>query len=85
MNNFIIDRIISESNYIIKTKNTIRQTAKKFNISKSTVHKDVAYRLLEIDKSLYQKVSKILQNHIDTRHIRGGESTKRKYMSNKTK
>lgn len=85
MNKYIENRIIEESNYIIRTKKTIRETAKKFNVSKSTVHKDVSDRLLELDKDKYQEVAKILKYHINIRHIRGGESTKRKYMSNKVK
>lgn len=83
MNKYIIDRIINESKYIINTKSTIREVAKKFNVSKSTVHKDVSYRLLELDTELYKDVAKILKYHIDIRHIRGGESTKRKYMQKK--
>ena len=46
MNKYIENRILEESNYIIKTQNTIRETAKNFNVSKSTVHKDVSYRLI---------------------------------------
>ena len=83
MNKYIENRILEESNYIIKTKNTIRETAKNFNVSKSTVHKDVSYRLIELNKNKYEEVAKILKYHADIRHLRGGESTKRKYLSNK--
>ena len=83
MNKYIENRILEESNYIIKTKNTIRETAKNFNVSKSTVHKDVSYRLIELNKTKYEEVAKILKYHTDIRHLRGGESTKRKYLSNK--
>ena len=83
MNKYIENRILEESNYIIKTKNTIRETAKNFNVSKSTVHKDVSCRLIELNKHKYEKVAKILKYHTDIGHIRGGESTKRKYLSNK--
>lgn len=72
-------RIIGEANYIIETKKTIREIASIFKVSKSTVHKDLHDRLLYIDKDLYSKVYDILQYHIDVRHIRGGQSTKKKY------
>ena len=76
----IIDRVLSVSNYIIDTEDTVREIANIFNISKSTVHKDLRERLLEIDVDLYDKVSKILKYHSSVRHIRGGESTKRKFL-----
>ena len=76
----IIDRVINVSNYMIDTGNTVREMAKVFNISKSTVHKDLSERLLEIDANLYEEVSKILKYHSSVRHIRGGESTKRKFL-----
>jgi putative DeoR family transcriptional regulator (stage III sporulation protein D) len=76
----ISKRVIKEAEHIIETKETIRETAKKFKISKSTVHKDLQERLIKIDKSLSEDVKKILKEHIDTRHIRGGESTKKKYL-----
>ena len=51
-----------------------------FNVSKSTVHKDLHERLSDIDNKLYIEVEKILKYHTDVRHIRGGQSTKRKYL-----
>lgn len=83
MDNYIYDRVINESNYIIKTNKTIREVAETFGVSKSTVHNDMRKRLLEIDKKLYEKVSNILEYHIDIKHIRGGESTKRKFLEKK--
>ena len=83
MNKYIENRILEESNYIIKTKNTIREKEKNFNVSKSTVHKDVSYRIIELNKNKYEEVAKILKYHTDIRQLRGGESTKRKYLSNK--
>ncbi len=80
MRNNIIKRVLDETFHIIKTDDTIRDIAKIFCVSKSTVHKDLNERLLEIDKDLYYNVSKILQHHIDIRHIRGGESTRKKYL-----
>ena len=57
----------------------IRETAKKFNISKSTVHKDLHERLRDINFQLFEQIDSILKYHIDIRHIRGGQSTKKKY------
>ena len=80
MNKKIMSRVIEEGNYIIETGNTVREMADVFGISKSTIHKDLRERLLEVDMDLYHKVSSILQYHMDIRHIRGGESTRRKYL-----
>ena len=60
-------------------KQTVREIAKIFKVSKSTVHKDLHERLIKIDTYLSDEVEKILKHHIDIRHIRGGESTKKKY------
>ncbi len=79
MNLLIIDRVMNEANYIISTKKTIREIASIFKVSKSTVHKDLHERLLYVNKELYNMVNDILQYHIDVRHIRGGQSTKKKY------
>lgn len=84
MNSLIIKRVIEEANYILKTKKTIRELAKIFNVSKSTVHKDLHERLLEIDLEKANEVNKILKYHIDIRHLRGGESTKQKYLKYQT-
>ena len=83
MNKNIVNRVIEESNYFIETKVTIRDIAKVFNVSKSTVHKDLKERLLEIDSNLYNEVSNILKYHLDIRHIRGGNATKEKFLSKK--
>ena len=76
----IIKRVIDEAYYILETEKTIREIAIVQQISKSTVHKDLHERLKTIDKDIYMHVDKILQKHIDIRHIRGGESTKQKYL-----
>ena len=76
-------RIIEEARYIIETGATVRQTAVKFHFSKSTVHKDVALRLKEIDLTLYKQAKKVLDINLSQRHIRGGEATKRKYQIKK--
>lgn len=80
MNKKMVNRVIEEGNYIIKTGKTVREMAQVFGLSKSTIHKDLRERLLEIDNELYSQVSNILQYHIDIRHIRGGESTRRKFL-----
>ena len=80
MNSLILKRVIDEANYMISNNETIREIAKVFKVSKSTVHKDLSERLLGIDDNLYFKVNKILKYHIDIRHIRGGESTKKRYI-----
>lgn len=65
--------------YIIETKSTVRQTAKKFNISKSTVHKDISERLEKVNPSLARDAKKVLEINKAERHIRGSMATKRKY------
>lgn len=73
------ERVKNAAEYIIEKKVTIRQTANRFKISKSTVHKDVTERLWNIDRSLYEEVRKILDFNKSQRAIRGGLATKRKY------
>lgn len=80
MDKRILERVKCEGEYIINTGKTVREMAKIFGISKSTIHKDLRERLLVIDKDMYNKVSSILQYHMDIRHIRGGESTRRKFL-----
>ena len=78
---YINDRVIKEANYIIETGYTIRELAYIFNVSKSTVHKDLHERLLDIDMNKYKKVEQILNYHTNIRHLRGGESTRQKYLN----
>lgn len=85
MNSKIIKRVLKEADYMLETEETVRELAKIFKVSKSTVHKDLHERLLEIDKNLYVKIDDILKYHADIRHIRGGESTKKKYRKLDTK
>lgn len=80
MDRKIVNRVLEEGQYMIDTGKTVREIAVDFGISKSTIHKDLRERLLEVDTDLYEKVSRILQYHIDIRHIRGGESTRRKFL-----
>lgn len=83
MNKSIIKRVEKEAEYIVRTKQTIRQIAQKFGISKSTVHKDIGERLKEIDIKKYQVIQNIFKEHIEIRHILGGQSTKTKYLQMK--
>lgn len=80
MRSNIINRVLAEADYMLETGKTIREIATFFNVSKSTVHKDLHERLLEIDIKKFEKIDKVLKYHIDVRHIRGGESTRRKYL-----
>lgn len=75
----IIDRTLEEALYIIETKQTIRDLTKVFNVSKSTIHKDLSERLKYINLQRYKEVEEILKQHLNTRHIKGGESTRKKY------
>lgn len=69
--------------YMIETGATVRAAAKHFAISKSTVHKDLTYRLPRYNPLLYQQVRCILDENKAQRHIRGGMATKKKYMMKK--
>lgn len=73
------ERAISLAQYIIENNATVRETAKKYNISKSTVHKDVSERLRTINEGLYHDVKRVLEQNKSERHIRGGMATKTKY------
>ena len=75
----IEERAIELAHYIIDSKDTVRGAAKKFGISKSTVHKDVSERLKKINPSLAREVRRILDENKAERHIRGGMATKLKY------
>ena len=76
---YMIKRALSCAEYILDTGATVRDCAKKFATSKSTVHKDVAERLQEIDFDLYCKVREVLDKNLKESHIRGGNATKLKY------
>ncbi len=79
MKEYIEERAIEIANYIIENNATVRQTAKNFGISKSTVHKDVSDRIILINPSLAIEVRKVLNVNKSERHIRGGLATKEKY------
>ena len=79
----IEERAISLAHYIIDSKDTVRGAAKKFGISKSTVHKDVSERLIGINRALAIEVRAVLDENKAERHIRGGMATKKKYEGKK--
>lgn len=79
MYNYINNRVIKEADYYMNNNKTIREVAKHFNISKSTVHKDLKERLPLIDNLLSINVNNLIKNHLNIRHIKGGESTRLKY------
>ena len=81
----IEERACKLAQYIIDSKDTVRGTAKKFGISKSTVHKDVSERLIHINKPLAIEVRKVLDVNKAQRHIRGGMATKLKYSQERKK
>ena len=80
MKQYIEERAIDIAKYIIESNATVRETAKKFGISKSTVHKDVTERLVQINPGLATEARKVLDVNKAERHIRGGLASKTKYM-----
>ena len=81
MKDYIEERAVELAYYIIKTKSTVRQTARCFGISKSTVHKDITTRLQKLNTELYERVQTVLQENKQERHIRGGRATQAKYRA----
>ncbi|HEY8436759.1 MAG TPA: sporulation transcriptional regulator SpoIIID [Haloplasmataceae bacterium] len=80
MDKEIQERVLSIARDIIAHQETIRNIAKVYNVSKSTVHKDLSSRLLLIDPQMYEQVKKLMEYNKSMRHIRGGHSTKLKYL-----
>ncbi len=78
----IEERAESLALYIIENRTTVRAAAKKFSISKSTVHKDISERLPQFNRTLYLRVKEVLEVNKAQRHIRGGIATRRKYRGN---
>ena len=79
LDNRIDDRCLELGEHIVKNSATIRSTAKRFGVSKSTVHKDVSVRLKRLNPFLYKEVQKVLEVNKKERHIRGGIATRKKY------
>ena len=80
MKEYIEERAIEIANYIIEEKATVRQAAKKFGVSKSTIHKDVTERLLQINRQLASQAREVLDTNKKERHIRGGLAPRKKYL-----
>lgn len=83
MREYIEERALQIGQYIIESNATVRQAAKRFGVSKSTVHKDVTERLAAINQSLAAEVKKVLDVNKAERHLRGGEATREKYLHKK--
>ncbi len=79
MQEYIQKRALDICAYILETQATVRQAAQVFQVSKSTVHKDMTERLPSLNKQLAQEVKAILEYNKSERHLRGGEATRRKY------
>lgn len=79
MRDYIEERVLSTAAYIVDKKATVRDAAKMFGVSKSTVHKDMCERLFRVNHSLYMRVRSVLDENKAQRHIRGGLATHRKY------
>ena len=79
MKGAVEERAVELGEYILENKTTVRAAAKKFHISKSTVHKDVSDRLQAVNPQLYDEVRRILEINKAQRHIRGGIATREKY------
>ena len=80
MKDYIEERAIDVGTYIVEHKATVRQTAREFGVSKSTVHTDVTERLCTLNPVLAKKARKILDINKEERHIRGGLATREKYL-----
>ena len=83
MRDYIEERAVEIGEYIVQYHSTVRQTAKQFGVSKSTVHKDVTQRLLQISPVLAKEARVILDINKSERHIRGGMATREKYRHKK--
>jgi sporulation transcriptional regulator SpoIIID len=80
LKSYIEERAVEIAKYIIDNNATVRQTAKQFGISKSTVHKDVTERLSQVNPTLAREARKVLDVNKSERHIRGGLATREKYL-----
>ena len=79
MREYIEERALRIGEYIIESNATVREAAKHFGVSKSTVHKDLSQRLPQYNQQLYADVRKVLNLNKMERHIRGGLATRKKY------
>lgn len=81
MREHILRRVVEVSRYIVRTNATVREAARVFGVSKSTVHKDVTERLPRVNRELAEEVRRVLASNKAERHLRGGEATRRKYLN----
>lgn len=79
MKQHIEDRVLNVADYIINNKSTIRETARFFGVSKSTVHKDITERIFELNPKKTSEVEKVMLFNKSQRHLRGGEATRKRY------
>ena len=84
MQEYIERRVVQVADYILSTGATVRDAAKVFGMSKSTIHKDMSDRLRQINRATYGEVQKVLMKNKAERHIRGGMATRRKYRGEDT-
>jgi putative DeoR family transcriptional regulator (stage III sporulation protein D) len=75
------ERCVILGTYIVENRATVRQTAARYGISKSTVHKDVTEGLRQINRALYDEVAKVLEQNKNERHLRGGEATRQRHLT----
>ena len=78
------ERCVIMASYMLENESTVRAVAKRFGISKSTVHKDVTQNLKTVNPELYNKVHELLEKNKKERHLRGGEATKQKFLKIKS-
>lgn len=84
MKDYIVERVLQSAAYVIANNATVRACAVRFDVSKSTVHKDLTERLERINFDLRKKVKAVLDVNLNERHIRGGTATREKYKSENT-
>ena len=85
MKDHIEERAVAVANFIVSSNSTVRETAKRFGKSKSTVHKDITDRVEKLDPDLARSVRKVLEVNKAERHIRGGLATREKYLRRNTR
>ncbi len=85
MKDYIAERAVSEANWVIEKRCTVREAAKAFCVSKSTAHKDLTVRLAEENPVLQEQVAEVLKLNWEERYLRGGIATKKKYQNKRDK
>jgi putative DeoR family transcriptional regulator (stage III sporulation protein D) len=84
MDEDIKKRVLYTAKVILDEQSTVREVAKIIGLSKSTIHKDLTSKLIDIDKTLFEEVAELLDYNKKIRHIRGGQKTKEKYARMKS-